>query len=611
MTVLSAICVDHRLINSGDGDGSKMDGFLIVIRTAGQGVGDAVYENVFFEDVLEDVVHRRLEGGGCLGEAEWYHCELVLIEVPPKGGLWLVLCGYADLVVTATKIDLREEAVARQTVKQLIRARHGVTVLNRITVKAAVVNAKAESFVRFASKEDGCTPRGVTGFNETQSKELLKLTLEFRRLWNQESRMEEITAAKEKSGRDLAKIHALVKNEIGYQLSRQQLKDEVDGSHSVKASAEETPDEGGDFFGFSVHLNSVAAALYACTLIMMDCRRGGGGASSQHSVGIKTVDAKCHPVQPAPPGMKTDPSPARLQSSLQLQIGHESKPVAAASLSTKQQPPASNNKLLEPVPSPRGPKSTDLSVSNAAAASGASAATTAAEVHLSLERALRGFRRHPDPSPAGGARMPGKHHHQSPLRVIEAPNEIHNKQTSQPGVDFADLTPAVSDSGVSKELKHSLPETRAIAGRSGGPPSTDGVKAAARGAQALIKTSSATYIGHAFQQHEQQQFVLGQGLLSAYSLALDSEETKVGAISISQPSENGHTSKPLRSQPEKSSDGRQMEQASGKAADEGTAAAAGEKFDVQGGDILQEKVHVLVLIARKVLWRKYSANGMV
>ncbi|GBG59312.1 hypothetical protein CBR_g32325 [Chara braunii] len=49
------------------------------------------------------------------------------------------------------------------------------------------VDAKTKSSIRFASKEDGCTPRGNAGFNETQSQELLKLTLEFGGLGDQES----------------------------------------------------------------------------------------------------------------------------------------------------------------------------------------------------------------------------------------------------------------------------------------------------------------------------------------------------------------------------------------------------------------------------------------
>ncbi|GBG62662.1 hypothetical protein CBR_g31681 [Chara braunii] len=71
--------------------------------------------------------------------------------------------------------------------EKLIGTRHGVVVLNRVAVETAIFDAETESFIRSASKEDGCTPRGVAGFNETQSQELLKLTLEFGGLGDRES----------------------------------------------------------------------------------------------------------------------------------------------------------------------------------------------------------------------------------------------------------------------------------------------------------------------------------------------------------------------------------------------------------------------------------------
>ncbi|GBG80024.1 hypothetical protein CBR_g30285 [Chara braunii] len=146
-----------------------------------------VDENVLLQDVPEDVVHRPLEGSGCVGEAERHHRELVVAESRSERGLRLVGCSDADLMVTATKINLRKEAVACYAVEQLIGTRHGVAVLNRVAVEAAVVDAETKSSIRFASKEDGCTPRGVAGFNETQSQELLKLTLEFGGLGDRES----------------------------------------------------------------------------------------------------------------------------------------------------------------------------------------------------------------------------------------------------------------------------------------------------------------------------------------------------------------------------------------------------------------------------------------
>ncbi|GBG80746.1 hypothetical protein CBR_g31301 [Chara braunii] len=146
-----------------------------------------VDENVLHQDVPEDVVHRPLRGSGCIGEVEWHHRELVVVESRSERGFRLVGCSDADLMVTTTKINLRKEAVACEAVEQLIGTRHGVAVLNRVAVETAIVDAETESSIHFASKEDGCTPRGVAGFNETQSQELLKLTLEFGGLGDRES----------------------------------------------------------------------------------------------------------------------------------------------------------------------------------------------------------------------------------------------------------------------------------------------------------------------------------------------------------------------------------------------------------------------------------------
>ncbi|GBG64604.1 hypothetical protein CBR_g45661 [Chara braunii] len=146
-----------------------------------------VDENVLLQDVPEDVVHCPLKGSGSISEAKWHHRELVVAESRSERGLRLVGCSDADLMVTATKINLRKEAVACEAVEQLIETRHGVAVFNRVAVETAIFDADTESSVRFASKEDGCTPRGVAGFNETLSQELLKLTLEFGGLGDRDS----------------------------------------------------------------------------------------------------------------------------------------------------------------------------------------------------------------------------------------------------------------------------------------------------------------------------------------------------------------------------------------------------------------------------------------
>ncbi|GBG65135.1 hypothetical protein CBR_g49497 [Chara braunii] len=146
-----------------------------------------VDENVLLQDVPEDVVHRPLEDSGCVGEAEGHHCKLVMAEARSKRCLRLVRCSDVDLMVTATKINLRKEAVVCLAVEKLIGMRHGVAVLNRVAVETTIVDVETGSSIRFASKEDGCTPRGIAGFNETQSQELLKLMLELGGLWDRES----------------------------------------------------------------------------------------------------------------------------------------------------------------------------------------------------------------------------------------------------------------------------------------------------------------------------------------------------------------------------------------------------------------------------------------
>ncbi|GBG82866.1 hypothetical protein CBR_g36392 [Chara braunii] len=105
--------------------------------------------------------------------------KLVVPETRTKSSLGLVLLGYADLVISATKIDLREEMVASEAVKQIIRMRHGIVVFDRVVVETAVVNTETKGAVLLAIEEDRGTPWGSTRFNEALTKQLVKLALEF------------------------------------------------------------------------------------------------------------------------------------------------------------------------------------------------------------------------------------------------------------------------------------------------------------------------------------------------------------------------------------------------------------------------------------------------
>ncbi|GBG72940.1 hypothetical protein CBR_g12662 [Chara braunii] len=131
------------------------------------------------EKVLEHRVHSRLESGGGVTETERHDGKLVVHETRTKSGLGLVLLGYADLVISVTKIDLREEMVAGEAVKQVIRARHGIAIFDRVVVQTAIVNTETKDAVLLAIEEDRGSPWGSTRFNEALAKQLLKLALEF------------------------------------------------------------------------------------------------------------------------------------------------------------------------------------------------------------------------------------------------------------------------------------------------------------------------------------------------------------------------------------------------------------------------------------------------
>ncbi|GBG60796.1 hypothetical protein CBR_g12534 [Chara braunii] len=119
------------------------------------------------KEVLEPGVHSRLESGEGITETERHDGKLIVPESRTKSSLGLVLLGYTDLVISATKIDLREEMVAGEAVKQIIRTRHGIAVFDHVVVETAVVNTETKGVVLLVIEEDRGTPWGSTRFNES------------------------------------------------------------------------------------------------------------------------------------------------------------------------------------------------------------------------------------------------------------------------------------------------------------------------------------------------------------------------------------------------------------------------------------------------------------
>ncbi|GBG74647.1 hypothetical protein CBR_g19054 [Chara braunii] len=127
------------------------------------------------------------EGGRGITETERHDGKLVVPKTRTESGLRLVLLGYADLVISATKIDLREKVVAGEAIEQRIRTGHRINVSDRIFVETAVIEAEAESVILLAIKEDRCTPWGRTRFNEALLKQLVNLAFKFLGFGNREA----------------------------------------------------------------------------------------------------------------------------------------------------------------------------------------------------------------------------------------------------------------------------------------------------------------------------------------------------------------------------------------------------------------------------------------
>ncbi|GBG76397.1 hypothetical protein CBR_g22144 [Chara braunii] len=78
-----------------------------------------------FEEVVEDVVHGRLEGSGGIGESEWHHEEILVPEPRAEGGLVGVLLADTDLAEATAKVDLGKVVGSTEMIKELGNPRRG------------------------------------------------------------------------------------------------------------------------------------------------------------------------------------------------------------------------------------------------------------------------------------------------------------------------------------------------------------------------------------------------------------------------------------------------------------------------------------------------------
>ena len=102
---------------------------------------------------LQNIIHKGLEGGRCVGETEGHDEELEMTAMRPERGLGNVVRVHAHLVIPATKIDLGEETSTLQLVKEFINHRNRKLVLDGAVVKSAKVDAEVPTAILLVDEE--------------------------------------------------------------------------------------------------------------------------------------------------------------------------------------------------------------------------------------------------------------------------------------------------------------------------------------------------------------------------------------------------------------------------------------------------------------------------
>ncbi|KAF9801213.1 hypothetical protein IEO21_10177 [Rhodonia placenta] len=107
-------------------------------------------------EIMEDVVHHRLEGRGGIGEAEEHHQGFVQSPVSYKGHLPFVTGFDADVVVSPSDIELRKERGTAELIHHLGDQRQGIAIFDRDRVQPAVVLYRSKRpFLLFDEEEGG------------------------------------------------------------------------------------------------------------------------------------------------------------------------------------------------------------------------------------------------------------------------------------------------------------------------------------------------------------------------------------------------------------------------------------------------------------------------
>jgi len=121
------------------------------------------HDHAFQDEVLEDVVHHRLEGGRTVHEAEEHDKGLVQAAVGPEGGLPFVSFLYPDVVEAPLDVQFCEVLGSAELRNQFRNQWERVLVFHSHGIQRAVVLYQTEFSVLLFNKEDQSGHRGLGG----------------------------------------------------------------------------------------------------------------------------------------------------------------------------------------------------------------------------------------------------------------------------------------------------------------------------------------------------------------------------------------------------------------------------------------------------------------
>jgi len=121
------------------------------------------HDHALRDEVLEDVVHHHLEGGGTVREAEEHDKGLLQAAVGPEGGLPFVSFLYPDVVEAPSDVQFHEVLGSAELHNQFQNQWERALVFHGHGIQCAVVLYQTEFSILLFNKEDQSSHRGLGG----------------------------------------------------------------------------------------------------------------------------------------------------------------------------------------------------------------------------------------------------------------------------------------------------------------------------------------------------------------------------------------------------------------------------------------------------------------